>query len=107
MKVFRHGDLALISVESLPNGVKASESRTLMRGSHGNNHDIAKGGTFYPKEEGQFVLGYLKASAGCCLLHPDHGEGEGAVRTASIPKGVYELRRQFEHRHEEMRQVID
>jgi hypothetical protein len=102
----RHGDLALIKVEKLPEGLTASASKTLMQGSHGNNHEV-KNGVVYMKDVDQFVFGYLQAQEGCTLLHPDHGAGDGAIKTSELPEGTYELRRQFEHKHESMTQVID
>jgi hypothetical protein len=102
----RHGDLALIKIKKLPSGLQPSISCTLMQGSHGNNHDV-KNGAIYLKDVNQFVFGYLTAGKNCTLLHPDHGAGDGAIKTAELPEGAYELRRQFEHKHESMEQVID
>ena len=104
--VIRHGDLALVKIDKLPGGLQPSTTHTLMQGSGGNNHDV-RNGTAYLKEVDQFVFGYLVADEGCTLLHPDHGTGTGAIKTANIPVGTYELRRQFEHKHESMVQVVD
>lgn len=105
-KVTRHGDLALVEIKSLPDGLIPSETKTLMQGSGGNNHDV-KNGTVYLKDVDQFVFGYLIALPKCQLLHPDHGKGEGPIKSADIPEGVYELRRQFEQTHDVMRPVVD
>lgn len=106
LEVIRHGDLALVKVDELPAGLTPSTKTTLMQGSHGNNHDV-KNGVFYPKEVDRFVFGYLRALSGCTLVHPDHGSGTGTTKTAPLAEGFYELRRQFEHKHEGMVQVID
>lgn len=107
LKNFRHGDMALIGVEKLPDGLTASTSKVLMKGSGGNDHAFTAG-TFYPNEDGQTV-GYFVAVEGTRLVHPDHGqivEGQ-ALRQAEIPAGVYEVRRQVEQTHDAMRFVED
>lgn len=105
---FRHGDLALIQIDKLPGGLTASKSKVLMQGSGGNDHSFDQG-TFYEKQDGQFVIGYLDAPNGTTLFHPEHGEivkGKN-LREASIPAGVYECRKQFEETHSGMTPVID
>jgi hypothetical protein len=105
-RAIRHGDLCLIQVANLPKGIKPANTNVMMQGSGGNDHSV-KNGTVYFKEINQFVFGYLVAGKNCDLLHPDHGFGDATIKTAPIPVGIYELRRQFEHRHESMTQVID
>lgn len=109
----RHGDLALVKIDQLPEGLQPSTTHTLMQGSHGNNHDV-RNGVVYLKDVDQFVFGYLVAEEGCMLLHPDHGAGDlkdivggEYLRKAQIKAGVYELRRQFEQTHDAMKPVID
>ena len=102
----RHGDLALVKIGKLPDGLKPADTQTLMQGSRGNNHDV-KNGTVYLKDIDQFVFGYLVAGEGCQLLHTDHGTGKGAIKTAKLPAGIYELRRQFEQTHDAIKPVID
>jgi hypothetical protein len=108
IKAIRHGDLTLVQIDRLPEGLTASTTKTLMQGVNKNNHDV-QGGTVYLKDVDQFVFvfGYLVAGDNCTLLHPDHGAGDGAIKTASLPAGTYELRRQFEETHESFKQVID
>lgn len=106
IKAIRHGDLCLAKIDQLPANLVPSNTRTLMQGTEGNNHDV-QGGTVYLKEVDQFVFGYLVAGDNCTLLHPDHGIGDSTVKTATLPVGIYELRRQFEYQHESMTQVID
>ena len=105
---YRHGDLALVSIERLPEGLTASKSKVLMTGSGGNDH-IFTDGTFYPKAYGQTV-GYLDAPNGSTLLHPNHGEivGKGKkLRVAEIEVGVYTCIKQIEQTHDGMRPVED
>jgi hypothetical protein len=107
MKKYRHGDLALIEVESLPNNIKESESKILMTGSGGHDHTFDHG-TFYPKQDG-LVIGYLVANNRTRLYHPEHGkvvEGKN-LREANIAAGIYELRRQQEDTHDGMKPVED
>lgn len=105
-RVVRHGDLALVKVEKLPEGLEPSTTKTLMQGVNKNNHDV-KNGTVYLKDVDQFVFGYLVAGENCTLIHPDHGAGKGPLKTAELPAGIYELRRQFEETHEAFKPVID
>lgn len=107
-KAYRHGDLALVAVDSIPKGLKASESKVLMTGSGGNDHVFGEG-MFYPAPSGDFILGYLDAPKGTTLSHPDHGAivKSKTLREANLPAGCYELHRQQEYTHQGMRPVID
>jgi len=104
---YRHGDLALIRIEKLPEGLTGDESKTLLTGSHGHPHTYDVG-DFYPHVEGNCVIGYFVAR-GTTLYHPEHGdEIKGSdMRPAVIADGVYELRRQVEQTLAEMKPVID
>lgn len=112
MQAIRHGDLALIKIEALPEGLVAGDTSTLMQGVNGNNHDF-NGGVFYPQAVGDHIIGYFEAHDGCILLHPDHFDKTDkenttrTVKTAPLPAGIYELRRQGEYKHEGMVPVID
>ncbi len=69
-------------------------------GSGGHTHSF-KNGTFYPKIEGNFIVGYLKAK-GTILYHPEH-----TPKGEKIADQNYEVRRQVEVTHEGMIPVID
>lgn len=99
---YRHGDLCLLGIKTLPKGLKASKSNILLAiGSGGNPHTFNTG-VFYPStEKHDFIIGYLKAKS-TKLLHAEH-----SPKGAKIVDGVYEVRRQVEHTHNGMRQVID
>ena len=103
----RHGDMALIGVEKLPEGLTASRSNILLTGSGNNPHTVDRG-TFYPDQNGQ-VVGYLVADDKCRLFHPDHGQEvtKSDSREVTVPKGIYAVRRQIEDTHEGMRAVED
>jgi hypothetical protein len=105
-QVFRHGDLCLVKVDKLPDGLMASKSVVLMKGSNGHNHSF-RNGVFYPKQVDSFVIGYFKANSGCKLLHPEHGTGKGSMKEASLPIGIYEVRKQNEYVIDELKPVVD
>ena len=101
LKAYRQGDLAFIQIEKLPKELKASKTDIVLQtGSGGNPHSF-KGGTFYPKVDGDFVIGYLKAK-GTKLYHIEH-----SPKGDKIEDRVYEVRRQVEHTHQGMVQVVD
>lgn len=129
MKVFRHGDLGLVEVSSLPEGLKKSNLKILMNGSGGHNHTFAHG-EFYPNKK-DLVIGYLVANNRTRLYHPEHGNicsvcnysklkstnicpkcgtdfiKEGKLRIAKPLAGIYELIKQFEDTHDGMKPVED
>ncbi len=106
MKNYRHGDLALIGIEKLPEGLTKSDSKILMTGSHGNNHEFDNG-EFYPKRVNDFIFGYF-VSNNTTLKHPDHGDKNiNGFKYSKIVNKVYELRNQIEDTNEGMRKVED
>ena len=109
MKNYRHGDLALIGVRALPDGLKESDSKILMTGSGGNHHTFDRG-EFYPSTENNgFIIGYLVATDQTKLYHPDHGAAVEwkKLREAKIKAGIYECRKQQEDTHAGMKPVVD
>ena len=110
MNNYRHGDMALIGIKELPEGLKKSASKVLMTGSGGNHHTYDKG-EFYPADGGGgFIVGYLVVATDTTkLLHPEHGEKVKGkkLREAKIAAGIYEIRKQKEDTHEGMKPVID
>jgi hypothetical protein len=80
----------------------------LIQSSGGNAHSF-RNGVFYPKIDGNFIIGYFEAKKKCVLLHPEHGKTiKGKeLKESKIKQGFYEVRRQIEVTHEGMRQVID
>ena len=89
-QAIRHGEIAFIKVSKLPTGLKKSASKTIVKGSHGNNHDFDNG-ELYLKTGDQYVIGYLKAK-GTTLYHAEHGKNG----KAKIADGIYEIRKQQE-----------
>lgn len=91
-QAYRHGEIMLLKVEKLPDGLTKSKEKTFMVGSHGHNHSIDKGELYLVKEN-EYVFGYLVAK-GTSLLHPEHSPKVG---DAKIKDGVYQLRKQQEY----------
>lgn len=108
MKNVRHGDLALIGIEKLPEGLKKGTSKVLMTGSGGNDHSFDKG-EFYPKQNGQFVIGYFVSVKGTNLYHIEHGKKVKGkdLRGVLLPVGIWELRKQNEETNSGMKPVQD
>ena len=108
MNNYRHGDMALIKIKELPQGLKKSASKILMTGSGGNHHKYDVGEFYLIKPKG-FVVGYFVATNKTKLLHCEHGKKiKGKqLREAKIDAGIYELRKQQESTHEGMRPVED
>jgi hypothetical protein len=105
-KAIRHGEIALVQIQKLPEGLIKSDSKVLMTGSHGNSHSFDKG-TLYPRIEGEYVFGYLEANS-TTLLHSEHGEKSGdKIKKAKISDGFYQLRKQHEHTPSGLLPVID
>lgn len=107
MNNYRHGNLALIGIVALPEGLKKTDRKVLMTGSGGHDHTFDHG-EYYPHQKGN-AIGYLIANNRTRLYHPEHGKivkGK-ELREAKIKPGVYELRRQHEDTHDGMKPVID
>lgn len=100
---YRHGDLALVGIKTLPGELKETKTDVILKGTS-NTHTF-KGGKLYLKAVDEYVFGYLVAK-NTTLYHTDHGKGDG-LRTAKIRDGVYELRKQVEHTHDGLRPVKD
>ena len=108
-RAFRHGDVALIQIETLPDGCQRAKTKVLMTGSGGNAHTFDHG-TFYPlpQPDGP-VIGYFKATARTTLFHVEHGVSVvgKTLREARIPAGIYAVRRQQEETNDGLRPVED
>jgi len=103
----RHGDLSLIGIKELPKELKPTKTKILMVGSGGNNHSIDNG-KVYLKNEDECVFGYLEAKD-TRLYHIEHGKkikGRN-LKEVKIEDGFYQLRKQQEIGHKEMRPVVD
>ena len=98
----RQGDLAFIKIAKLPMGLKAVKTNVLLQNGSGGNPHTFKGGIFYPKIDGQFIIGYLKAK-NTKLYHSEHGNKNGE----KLLVGVWEVRRQSEDTIQGLKVVVD
>lgn len=101
-KAYRHGEVLLVKIDKLPEGLVSSKEKIFMVGSHGNNHSIDKG-ILYFRKESEFAFGYLEAKS-TSLLHPEHSPAKGK---AKIEDGIYQLIKQQEHTPEGLVPVVD
>ena len=100
-KAIRQGDVLFLMTPKLPEGLKASEETTLLKNGSGGHSHTFKNGVFYPKVEGDFIIGYLEAK-NTTIHHAEH-----SPKGDKIPDGVYCVRRQVEYTHSGMVQVQD
>jgi hypothetical protein len=100
---YRHGEIAFISINSLPQGLTESKTNVIVTGSHGNNHTFTGGKLYLLSEMKDFIIGYL-VSKNTNLLHPEHSPKKG---DAVLPDGIYEIRKQQEFTPEGLIPVID
>ena len=108
MNNYRHGDIALIGVRAIPDGLKKIKTNVLIDNGSGGHPHTFSGGSFYPAAKDNFVIGYLDARK-TTLYHPEHGtqvDGE-SLREARIENGIYEIRRQSEDTNDGMKPVVD
>jgi hypothetical protein len=105
-KNYRHGDIGLIGIEKLPEGLKESKTKIILKsGSGGNAHSISQG-KLYLKTDG-FTLGYLEAK-NTKLLHKEHGEKKsGELMESKIQDGTYKIIQQHQETHQSMVAVLD
>ena len=97
-KAVRQGDLGLIKIPKLPDGLSGIKTKILVSGSHGHHHSIDQGKVYFKKVD-IFVFGYLVAK-NTTIDHEEHGK-------LLLTNGVYELRKQSEWINSELKQVID
>ncbi len=104
---YRHGDLGFVKIKAISDGLKPSKTNILLQtGSSGHPHSF-KGGKFYPKKEGDYVIGYFKAVK-TKLYHPEHGDKKvNGLKEARIDNGFYEVSRANEVTPNGLRLVID
>jgi len=107
MQAMRHGDLALVPLKKLPEGLTEEKAKTIMTGSNDNPHTFDNGKLYF-KDADEFVFGYL-AAKNTTLCHKEHGKKVKGklLRVAKIPDGIYELRKQCEFVNEEIMPVKD
>ncbi len=104
-QAYRHGEIVLVKVEKLPNGLEVSKSKIMMTGSHGNNHSIDTGKLYFTEPiDGDFTFGYLVAK-NTNLLHPEHKDKK--TGKCKIQDGIYQLIKQNEYTPSGLIPIID
>jgi hypothetical protein len=98
-RLYRHGELGLLVISTLPKGLKETKTNVLMTGSHSNSHTFDKG-KIYLKSDGQ-TFGYLVAD-NTKLFHPEH-----SPKGAKIKDGIYQLIKQQEVTPDGFRPIVD
>ena len=108
----RHWDLALIWINKLPKWLTKTKSNILMKWNNWHNHTFDNWVLYIIKdsdllEEKDFIFWYFIAKD-TILFHEDHWDIiEWNTRTAKIPNGIYELRKQKEYTPDWLKPVID
>jgi len=103
---YRHGEIAFVKIDKLPDNLKKSKSKTFMVGLNNNAHTFDKGNLYLTNKD-TFVFGYFEAKD-TQLFHKEHGTKKvGQLKSCSLPDGIYELRRQVEFINDEMKVVVD
>ena len=83
-KAYRHGDVIIVRIEKLPEGVKKLNHLVLAEGEiTGHKHQIVKGDAELYEKNGRL---YLRVITPSVIDHPEHGTGV-------IEPGVYEIDR--------------
>ena len=100
LKLYRHGDVLVGSVDGLPEGAKKRDNVTLAYGEMtGHSHRIADPTTAETFEyEGQLYLRVIAASAE--LIHEEH-------HTIELQQGIYRVWQQREYTPGTIRTVFD
>lgn len=99
MKAIRHGDVALVQIDNLPEWLTKSDTRIFLAGKN-NNHEIDNGDIYITKDhntlrDNEFLYGYLVAN-NTTLIHNEHSPMSNENRNALIPDWVYALYKQKE-----------
>ena len=80
-KIFRHGDLLIREISSIPNNVKPISTSILAEGEKtGHNHTLNGSHQIFETDETM----YFEAKQELSIEHPEHN-------TIQIPKGVYKV----------------
>jgi len=94
----RQGDLLILPISSLPDGINPKENRVLAEGEvTGHFHELT-GGLVYTKNESLFFE--VPQDSEVILTHPQHNP-------LIFTPGTYEVIRQREYRPEGWRHVSD
>lgn len=85
---FRHGDLLLEKVDSLPKGLKIKKDNVLLEGEiTGHAHRVKTGAKVWQDKNGNVYMAVVTPTAP--LTHEEH-------KTIEVPRGTYKITRQIE-----------
>ena len=100
---FRHGDLLLYPVDSIPEGLPVKKDTVLLEGEVTNHFHRLNGGTVFaekPTQENTYLLGYFELEKDTNLTHEEHG-------TIVLTPGKYKFLAQREYDSVAEHQVRD
>lgn len=100
---YRHGDLMVMPVDSIPPGLTKKTNTELLEGEVSGHIHRLHGGTVYaevPTEANKFLLGYFELETETPLTHEEH-------KTIMLPPGKYKFLSQREYDPQENRRVVD
>ena|SRR3990167_9263338 len=97
MKQYRHGDLLIVEVESIPAEVEPRDGLILAYGEVTNHKHVVDVGELFETIDGKL---YLRLNKKGKLKHEEHN-------TILLPPGNYEVIRQMEYSPERIRRVQD
>ena len=103
IKLKRHGDLMIMSVDSIPKNLPIKPDTILLEGEASNHFHRLDGGVVYsitPTIENNFNLGYFELKEEAKLSHEEHD-------TIVLAPGKYKFFAQREYDEIEDRRVID
>lgn len=104
MKAYRHGDLIIIPVDTIPKNLPKKTDTVLLEGEATGHFHRLNGGTVYtesPTIENHFSLGYFEVEKDTNLIHEEHS-------TIVLKPGKYHFYSQREYDPQESeRRVID
>jgi hypothetical protein len=100
-RIFRQGDVIVITADSIPTNLKQTKRVTLALGEvTGHHHTIHDGAIGYASDVDALV-DYIEVTVPTAnLTHQEHS-------TISIPTGIYKVIKQVEYTPAELRNVRD
>ncbi len=100
-KIYRQGDVLIITVDSIPKGKKQTKIIRLANGEvTGHHHSIFSSGAIGFADDENGLTEFLDVSAPVELEHQEHD-------TITIPPGIYRSVIQSEYTPKEIRKVAD
>lgn len=102
-KFWRHGDLLVMQVDAIPEGLTKKKDTVLLEGEASNHFHRLHGGVVFaetPTKDNNYNLGYFELKESTNLTHEEHD-------TIVLSPGKYKFFAQREYDEQEERRVID